>query len=131
MTVRALQLARGRSLLLARRIDGKSHMSTKANTAASSSRIRHQPAFLLLDRRAQQVANVAIGADPDLLLNTKQLAEWLGVSTQWVEIGRSKGYGPPFRKIGLKAVRYHVGDVKAWLEARSHHSTAAYCKPEA
>ncbi|WP_316205925.1 DNA-binding protein [Bradyrhizobium sp. SZCCHNR3058] len=89
-----------------------------------------QPKFLLLDRRARQIAGVAIGADPDLLLTTKQMAEWFGVSTQWLEIGRSKNYGPPFRKIGRKTVRYHVGEVKAWLDARSHHSTAEYNKPE-
>ena len=99
------------------------------NRAENKNRLRHQPAFLLLDRRAQQIASVAIGADPDLLLDTKQMAEWLGVSVPWLEIGRSKGYGPPFRKLSPKLVRYHVGDVKKWLEARSHHSTADY-KPE-
>jgi predicted DNA-binding transcriptional regulator AlpA len=74
--------------------------------------------FLLLDRRAQQIASIAIGADPDLLLDTRQTAEWLTVSVVWLEIGRSKGYGPPFRKLGTRSVRYRVGDVIAWLETR-------------
>ncbi|MGJ4997830.1 hypothetical protein ACQR0Z_25635 [Bradyrhizobium sp. HKCCYLS3077] len=94
-------------------------MTTSAKHARNNS-----PKFLLLDRRAQQVAQVAIGADPDLLLDTKRMAEWLGVSTQWLEIGRSKGFGPPFRKLSPKLVRYQVGEVKAWLETRSHRSTA-------
>jgi hypothetical protein len=71
---------------------------------------------------------VAIGADPGMLLNTKQTAEWLSVSAEWLEIGRSKGYGPPFRKLGPKTIRYNVGDVTKWLEARSHRSTAEYDK---
>ena len=38
-------------------------------------------------------------------LNTKEAAAVLGMSTQWLEIGRCKGYGPPFTKIG-RSVRY-------------------------
>jgi hypothetical protein len=48
-----------------------------------------------LDRRAAGLADEGHG-DPDNLLSTPALAEWLGVSTQWLEVGRSKGYGPPF-----------------------------------
>jgi predicted DNA-binding transcriptional regulator AlpA len=76
------------------------------------------PKFLLLDRRAQQIAGVAIGSDPDLLLDTRQMAEWLAVSVEWLEIGRSRGYGPPYRKLHTRSVRYRVGDVIAWLETR-------------
>ncbi|WP_407189139.1 helix-turn-helix transcriptional regulator [Bradyrhizobium centrosematis] len=97
----------------------------------ADNRTRHQPKFLLLDRRAQQIANMAIGADPDILLDTRQTADWLGVSVPWLEIGRSKGYGPPFRKISAKLIRYRVGDLIQWLESRKHKSTAEYQAEEA
>jgi len=71
-----------------------------------------------LDRRADQIASLAINADPDALIDTKQMSAWLGVSIPWLEIGRSKNYGPPYRKIGAKIVRYRVGDVVAWLDER-------------
>ena len=71
-----------------------------------------------LDRRADQIASLAIGADPNLLIDTKQMSTWLGVSIQWLETGRSKNYGPPYRKIAPKIVRYRVGDVTEWLDAR-------------
>ena len=94
-------------------------------TASVVTRVHHQPRFLL-DRRAQYIANLAIGADPDMLLVTKQLAEWLGVSVQWLEIGRSRGYGPPYKKLGQKSIRYRIGDILKWLEERSYKSTAEY-----
>jgi predicted DNA-binding transcriptional regulator AlpA len=98
---------------------------TKAKTSPKA-RVRHQPNFLLLDRRALHIANLGIGADPELLIDTKQVAEWLGVSVQWAEIGRSRGYGPPYKKLGRKSIRYRVGDILIWLEDRSHKSTADY-----
>jgi hypothetical protein len=102
--------------------------SKAAGSAAA--RVRHHPKFFLLDRRAQSIADQGIGADPDMLLVTKQLAEWLGVSVPWLEIGRSRGYGPPFRRLGKRAIRYRVGDVLKWLEDRSHKSTADYATGE-
>jgi predicted DNA-binding transcriptional regulator AlpA len=69
---------------------------------------------------------MANGADPDMLLDTKQLARWLGVSVPWLEIGRSRCYGPPYKKIGPKSVRYRVGDIRKWLEERSYKSTSEY-----
>jgi predicted DNA-binding transcriptional regulator AlpA len=80
-----------------------------------------------LDRRADRIVGADIGAD-DELLSTRQIADWLGVSTQWVEIGRSKNYGPPFRKISARCIRYLRGDVLKWLKARSYASTAEYAK---
>jgi predicted DNA-binding transcriptional regulator AlpA len=94
-------------------------MATSA-TSAAKHRVRHQPKFYLLDRRADQIASVAVGADPDQLLNTREAADWLGVSTAWLEVGRSQKYGPPFRKLSPKLVRYCVRDLIAWLETRKH-----------
>jgi hypothetical protein len=83
-----------------------------------------------IDRRADKIVGADIGAD-DELLSTRAVADWLGVSTQWVEIGRTKNYGPPFRKISARCIRYHRGDVLKWLKARSYASTAEYAKASA
>lgn len=98
----------------------------KSHAAAPSAaaRVRHHPKFLFLDRRAQHIASLASGADPNELLSTKQLAAWFGTSVQWAEIGRSKGYGPPYIKLGPKSIRYRLGDVLKFLEERSRKSTA-------
>lgn len=55
-------------------------------------------------------------------LSTKQLARLLNVSPQWCEIGRCKGYGPPFIRITRGMVRYRLSDVLKWMEARSYTS---------
>jgi predicted DNA-binding transcriptional regulator AlpA len=77
-----------------------------------------------LDRRADQIANV-VGYDDDLM-NTSAVAEWLGISTQWLEIGRCKKYGPKFVKLGTNLIRYRRGDVRAWLKERTRASTSEY-----
>jgi hypothetical protein len=77
-----------------------------------------------LDRRAASLATVS-GPD-DELLTTRKLAEWLCVSIQWLEIGRHKGYGPPYIRLGPRDIRYRRGDARAWLAARVHASTAEY-----
>jgi predicted DNA-binding transcriptional regulator AlpA len=94
---------------------GTSHKKLPASTAP----VRHH-----LDRRAADIASVA--GDDDELLTTNQMATWLGVSTQWVEIGRHKGYGPPFERLGPKLIRYRRGKTRAWLDARTHSRTAEY-----
>ena len=75
-----------------------------------------------LDRRAETLAAYGAAAGSlDDLLTTDQLGKWLAVSHQWLEIGRSRGYGPPFVKMGPRnaRVRYRRSAVVAWLEARS------------
>lgn len=78
-----------------------------------------------IDRRAHHIV-ADDGASPDDLLDTPELADWLGVSHQWLEIGRNMGYGPKFKKLSSRMVRYRRGDVIAWLDERSHTSTAEY-----
>ncbi len=77
-----------------------------------------------LDRRADAIAD-ALG-DNDDLLSTRAVAELLGVSTQWLEIGRGKNYGPSFVRISPRMIRYRVRDLLAWLDERTHRSTAEY-----
>jgi predicted DNA-binding transcriptional regulator AlpA len=81
-----------------------------------------------LDQRADRIAGEDVGADDDLL-TTRQVADWLGVSTQWVEIGRSKNYGPPFKRLTARSIRYLRDDVLKWLKTRTHASTAEYASP--
>jgi hypothetical protein len=43
-------------------------------------------------------------------MTTREAAAYLSVSRQWLEIGRSKAYGPPFMKVeGI--VRYRRTEV--------------------
>jgi predicted DNA-binding transcriptional regulator AlpA len=53
-----------------------------------------------------------------ILLDQKQLAQYLGKSTAWCERARWAGEGPKFIKLG-RHVRYLADDVAAWIEIRS------------
>ncbi|MFZ0694685.1 MAG: hypothetical protein WAN51_11145, partial [Alphaproteobacteria bacterium] len=80
-----------------------------------------------LDAHAQDIAERNNGA-PDDLLSTGAVAGWLGVSTQFLEIGRHRGYGPPFVRLSVRRVRYKRADVLAWLAERTHSVTSEYNK---
>ena len=57
----------------------------------------------------------------NIYLDTETAAAVLDVSRQWLEIGRIKGYGPPFIKIGSGnggIVRYRRSTLDQWLAAR-------------
>jgi predicted DNA-binding transcriptional regulator AlpA len=79
-----------------------------------------------LKNRTLQVLAADAAADDDELLPTKTTAEWLGVSLPWLEIGRSKGYGPPYVRLGPNLIRYRRGDVRAYLRRCTHKSTREY-----
>jgi hypothetical protein len=68
-----------------------------------------------IDRRADDIVGADVGAD-DELLSTQAVAAWLGVSMQFLEIGRHKGYGPSFKKISSRCARYRRGDVLRVVE---------------
>nr|BDD48223.1 hypothetical protein 6 [bacterium] len=78
-----------------------------------------------LDRRADAIVAAGDGP-PDELLSTKQVAAWLGVSVQWLEIGRHKGYGPNYIKLSPRRIRYRRLDVSVWLESRRYACTSEY-----
>jgi hypothetical protein len=81
---------------------------------------------LHLDRRAESlVAVVPEGSDDDLL-TTIQVAGWFGVTSQWVELARAGGYGPPFERIAPQVIRYKRGAVIGWLKDREHKRTSDY-----
>jgi predicted DNA-binding transcriptional regulator AlpA len=81
------------------------------------------PARHHLDRWASALAEHGRG-DPDDLLTTPALAEWLQVSSEWLEIGRSRGYGPKFIRLSPSRVRYRRSDVLEWLAERTRVVTA-------
>ena len=81
---------------------------------------------LLIDRRAHRLINVDF--HPEERLTTKEVAAWLCVSVQFLEIGRTRGYGPKFERFTNKLVRYRVGDVLEWLKSRTHACTSEYAK---
>ncbi len=75
-----------------------------------------------LDRRADSLIAAGEG-HPDDLLSTTDLAEWLGVSNQFLEIGRCRNYGPVWVLLSPRCVRYRRSDVIAWLDARTRAHT--------
>jgi hypothetical protein len=79
------------------------------------------PDHHLIDRRALDVAEQSV---PEYL-NTIEMAVWLRCSRRWLEIGRHRGYGPPYSKMGSRVV-YERDAVRAWLRERAHLSTAEY-----
>ena len=87
--------------------------------------VTHRKKKHLLDRRADAIAAQGTGHDDDLLA-TKEVADWLSISVQWLEIGRLRGYGPRYVRIGPRHIRYRRSDVIAWLSERTHASTAEY-----
>jgi len=76
-----------------------------------------------LDRRAADIAAKGAASNHDDLLSTIETAAWLGISQQFLEIGRCKGYGPRFVRLSPRRVRYLRSSVLAWLEEREHAST--------
>jgi hypothetical protein len=78
-----------------------------------------------LDRRADRIAAEGPG-DNDELLTTKQVADWFAVSEEWLEIGRSKGFGPRYKRLGPNLIRYTRGDCRQFLKDRTYASTAEY-----
>jgi predicted DNA-binding transcriptional regulator AlpA len=88
----------------------------------------HPPRRFHLDKRAADIAAEGAG-DPDDLLNTAEVAGWLGVSTQFLEIGRTRGYGPKFVKLSPRRVRYRRSSVLEFLNQRTHAATAEYANP--
>lgn len=65
----------------------------------------------------------ALPADPDVLLDAKQVARIINMSPKFVEGRRVRGGGIPYIKVG-RYVRYRRNDVEAWLDSRTHTSTS-------
>ena len=66
---------------------------------------------------------------PDDLLTTREVAAWFGTSVQWAEIGRHRGYGPPFKEKSQGTIRYKRSTLLRWLSEREHTHTAKFREP--
>lgn len=53
------------------------------------------------------------------LINVKQYAELIGVSTDTIRRWGRQGFGPRPVRLGPRAVRYRSADVAAWIQQRS------------
>jgi predicted DNA-binding transcriptional regulator AlpA len=92
-----------------------------------SNRRKPAPKTHHLDRRADAIAEQGKeGGTADDLLSTPEVAGWFGVSKEFLENARHRGYGPPFIRIGPKRIRYRRGDCLQWLDQRTHRSTSEY-----
>ncbi|NCC41597.1 MAG: DNA-binding protein [Gammaproteobacteria bacterium] len=58
---------------------------------------------------------------PKRLQNTREVAERLGVAHRVVAVWRSRGYGPPWMKIG-RAIRYDPESLEQWLKTTTSSS---------
>ena len=58
------------------------------------------------------------------LLTTKQAAQYLAVSSAFLERDRWAGAKIDFRRIGTRLVRYHLDDLNHYLDAQIKRSTS-------
>jgi len=50
-------------------------------------------------------------------LTPKQAAELMGVSPQTLANWRCAGRPPVYKKLGGRIVRYHINDLRAWMDS--------------
>ena len=131
----AILIAPGRLLFLweiARRTNVRGALVTKVKTPPQTKRrvigkSRPTPPRTAkshhLDKRAERLIEPG---DDDELLTTVRVADWLGVSCQWLELGRCVNYGPPFVHVSERVIRYKRSDVNDWLRSRTRNCVAEY-----
>ncbi len=61
-------------------------------------------------------------------LTTPEAAEYLGVSTQWLEISRHRGTGPKFVKLS-RMVRYSKESLNHYMQERTRTNTIQDAHP--
>jgi hypothetical protein len=80
-----------------------------------------------IDKRAKRLLADPVSEGPDdELLKTQEVANWIETSDQFLDIARCRGTGPAFVRIGPNLIRYRRGDVRDWLNKRSHMRTSEY-----
>ena len=57
-------------------------------------------------------------------MRTPEAARYVALSESTITKMRLTGDGPPFVKVGPRAVAYRRADLDAWLEARVRRSTS-------
>jgi hypothetical protein len=88
---------------------------------------------LHIDRRAGQIIAQSGDANAqaeihnaDDMMSTKEVADWLGVSEQFLAIRRNQHNGPRFIRVSPRKIMYQRRDVLVWLERRKYASTQDY-----
>ena len=71
----------------------------------------------------QTVVNTPHTVSKPRLIDTVQLAEYLGNEVNTCEGWRLKGIGPSFIKVG-RLVRYNTQTVELWIESQTRNSTS-------
>jgi hypothetical protein len=86
-----------------------------------------KPGSMHIDKRAGRLLAdpISEGEDDDML-TTEEVADWLGVSTQFLELLRGRGTGPGFVDISPRIKKYRREAVRQWLRSRERRSTAQY-----
>ncbi len=60
------------------------------------------------------------------LLTTPEAAKYLGISPRTLEGYRSRGGGPPFKRLGSRSIRYDPDELQQWTKDNTYSSTSAY-----
>ena len=60
----------------------------------------------------------------DACMRTPEAAHYLALAESTLTKMRLTGDGPPFVKVGPRAVAYRKADLDAWLQARVRRSTS-------
>ena len=58
------------------------------------------------------------------LLTRDEVEAVFGISRRYLEVSAVRGDGPPMIRVGSRMVRYRVGDLREWLDARRVSSTS-------
>ena len=61
---------------------------------------------------------------PKRILRTPEAAHYVGLSTSTLEKKRLDGSGPPFVRLGGRAVGYDLASLNAWLDRQRRSSTS-------
>jgi predicted DNA-binding transcriptional regulator AlpA len=56
---------------------------------------------------------------PGVWIDDRKLAAWIGLSRVRLQALRRTPHGPPFVRVGKRAVRYSTDAVRAWLATRA------------
>lgn len=65
------------------------------------------------------------------LITEADAARYIGMSRSFLRMGRCYGTlrghtpGPPYHKIGRRAIRYHIEDLDRWLDQHRHDPAGA------
>jgi predicted DNA-binding transcriptional regulator AlpA len=75
--------------------------------------------------RAERLEAAAPGPSlHDRLVNTAEAASYLALAPSTLAKMRLAGLGPQYRKLGLRAVRYAISDLRRWADANIRSSTS-------